>query len=129
MTTQLIDPSSSNNDVLTLKTDVLVIGGGLSGTWVAWGAASQGAKVILVDKGYCGTSGSSAPAGNGVWYVQPDSELREQAMASREALGGFLANRQWMQRVLDQTFEVTTQAEVQATQDVPRTMQREPLKD
>ncbi|MGI0492475.1 FAD-dependent oxidoreductase [Alkalinema pantanalense CENA528] len=105
MTTQFIDPSSPQNDVLTLKTDVLVIGGGLSGTWVAWGAASQGAKVILVDKGYCGTSGSSAPAGNGVWYVQPDSELREQAMASREALGGFLANRQWMERVLDQTFE------------------------
>ena len=85
--------------------DVLVIGGGLSGTWVAWGAASQGAKVILVDKGYCGTSGSSAPAGNGVWYVPPDRELREMAMASRETLGGHLSDRSWMERVLDQTFE------------------------
>ncbi|MBD1843450.1 FAD-binding protein [Cyanobacteria bacterium FACHB-63] len=93
------------NSTLQLETDVLVIGGGLSGTWVAWGAAAQGAKVILVDKGYCGTSGSSAPAGNGVWYVPPDPELREKAMASREALGGYLADRQWMQRVLDQTFE------------------------
>ncbi|MBW4528949.1 MAG: FAD-binding protein [Phormidium tanganyikae FI6-MK23] len=95
----------TTNAALTLETDVLVIGGGLSGTWVAWGAASQGAKVVLVDKGYCGTSGSSAPAGNGVWYVKPDRELREQAMSSREAIGGFLSNRGWMQRVLDQTFE------------------------
>lgn len=88
-----------------LEADVLVIGGGLSGTWVAWSAAAQGARVILVDKGYCGSSGSSAPAGNGVWYIKPDRELRESAMSSREVLGGFLSDRGWMQRVLDQTFE------------------------
>lgn len=90
---------------LSLETDVLVIGGGLSGVWVAWGAAAQGANVVLVDKGYCGTSGASAPSGNGVWYVKPDRDLREQAMVSREALGGFLSDRTWMERVLDQTFE------------------------
>jgi succinate dehydrogenase/fumarate reductase flavoprotein subunit len=58
-----------------------------------------------VDKGYCGTSGASAPSGNSLWYIKPDPELRKQAMASREALGGFLAQRTWMERVLDQTFE------------------------
>jgi succinate dehydrogenase/fumarate reductase flavoprotein subunit len=105
MTARQINDRTAEKSALHLETDVLVIGGGLSGTWVAWGAAAQGAKVILVDKGYCGTSGSSAPAGNGVWYVQPDPDLREKAMASREALGGFLADHQWMQRVLDQTFE------------------------
>ncbi len=89
---------------LSLTTDVLVIGGGLAGGWVAWGAAEKGASVTLVDKGYCGTSGASAPSGNSLWYVKPDPELREQAMASREALGGYLADRTWMERVLDQTF-------------------------
>jgi succinate dehydrogenase/fumarate reductase flavoprotein subunit len=89
---------------LTLATDVLVIGGGLSGVWAAWGAAKQGATVTLVDKGYCGTSGALAPSGNSLWYIKPDPELREQAMASREALGGFLSDRTWMERVLDQTF-------------------------
>jgi succinate dehydrogenase/fumarate reductase flavoprotein subunit len=39
-----------------------------------------------------------------VWYVPPDAEAREAAMASRETLGGFLANRNWMQRVLNQTY-------------------------
>ncbi|MBD2021026.1 FAD-binding protein, partial [Leptolyngbya sp. FACHB-36] len=102
-----ITPSGNSEAIaeITLTTDVLVIGGGLAGGWVAWGAAHRGAEAILVDKGYCGTSGASAPSGNSLWYVKPDAELREQAMASREALGGFLADRTWMQRVLDQTFE------------------------
>jgi succinate dehydrogenase/fumarate reductase flavoprotein subunit len=87
-----------------LLCDVLVIGGGPAGTWAAWSAASKGANVVLVDKGYCGTSGCAAASGNGVWYVPPDAEAREAAMASRETLGGFLANRNWMQRVLNQTY-------------------------
>nr|WP_242045832.1 MULTISPECIES: FAD-binding protein [unclassified Calothrix] len=80
------------------------MGGGPAGTWAAWSAASAGAKVVLVDKGYCGTSGCAAASGNGVWYIPPDAEARETAKASREALGGFLANRTWMDRVLDQTY-------------------------
>jgi len=90
-------------DIL-LEADVLVIGGGPAGTWAAWSAAYSGAKVVLVDKGYCGTSGCAAASGNGVWYVPPEPEAREAAMASRESLGGFLANRRWMERVLEQTY-------------------------
>ena len=90
---------------INLEADVLVIGGGPAGTWSAWSAAQSGSKVILVDKGYCGTSGAAAAAGNGVWYIPPDPEQREQAMASREAMGGFLADRNWMQRVLDRTYD------------------------
>ena len=91
-------------DGLTLETDVLIIGGGPAGTWAALGAASRGAKVVLVDKGYCGTSGATAPSGTGVWYVKPDPVLRRQAKESRYALGGFLADNRWMDRVLDQTY-------------------------
>jgi succinate dehydrogenase/fumarate reductase flavoprotein subunit len=96
---------SQDSDVdQTLLADVLVIGGGPAGTWSAWSAANAGAKVVLVDKGYCGTSGCAAASGNGVWYVAPEPDSREAAMASREALGGFLSSRDWMQRVLDQTY-------------------------
>ncbi|MBD2615300.1 MAG: FAD-dependent oxidoreductase [Nostoc sp. ZfuVER08] len=89
---------------LDLQADVLVIGGGPAGTWAAWSAASSGARVILVDKGYCGTTGCAAASGNGVWYVPPDPEARETAKASRESLGGFLSDRHWMDRVLNQTY-------------------------
>lgn len=99
-------PSPSiSDDLLSLEADVLVIGGGPAGTWSAWSAAARGAKVVLVDKGYCGTSGATAPSGVGVWYVPPDPHLREEARASRETLGGNLADRAWMDRVLDQTYE------------------------
>ncbi|MEH2332716.1 FAD-binding protein [Nostoc sp.] len=94
----------TNDFELDLEADVLVIGGGPAGTWAAWSAASNGAKAILVDKGYCGTTGCAAASGNGVWYVPPDPEARETAKASRESLGGFLSDRNWMDRVLDQTY-------------------------
>jgi flavin-dependent dehydrogenase len=85
--------------------DVLVIGGGPAGTWAAIGAAEQGARVVLADKGFCGTSGATAAAGTGVWYVDPEPSLREAAMANREKLGGHLQDRRWMARVLDRTYE------------------------
>jgi succinate dehydrogenase/fumarate reductase flavoprotein subunit len=90
----------------TLTTDVVIVGGGPAGTWAAIKAAANGADVVLVDKGYCGSSGATASAGTGIWYVDDVPELREAAMASREALGGYLADRGWMSRVLDETHSL-----------------------
>ncbi|GGS02919.1 pyridine nucleotide-disulfide oxidoreductase [Streptomyces nojiriensis] len=86
-------------------TDVLVVGGGPAATWAALKAAEAGARVVLADKGYCGTSGATAAGGTGVWYVPPEPAAREAAMASREGLGGYLADRRWMARVLDETYD------------------------
>ncbi|MCX4142370.1 FAD-binding protein [Paraburkholderia sp. SEWSISQ10-3 4] len=84
--------------------DVLVIGGGPAGTWAAIGAAARGAKVVLADKGFCGTSGATAPSGTAIWYVSPQSDTRERAKQSRFDLGGQLAEHEWMDRVLEQTW-------------------------
>ncbi|GAA3388484.1 FAD-binding protein [Cryptosporangium minutisporangium] len=104
---------------LDLTADVVVVGGGPAGTWAALTAAEAGADVILLDKGYCGTSGPTASGGTGVWYVQPDPAQREKAMASREALGGFLQDRRWMSRVLDQTYENMNRLEAEARYPFP----------
>ena len=98
------DAVQIGDGVLQLEADVLVLGGGPAGTCSALSALEAGASVVLADKGYCGTSGATAAAGVGVWYVPPDPEERETARASREELGGYLADRRWMDRVLDETY-------------------------
>jgi succinate dehydrogenase/fumarate reductase flavoprotein subunit len=87
--------------------DVLVLGGGPAGTWAAISAAARlgrGARVLLADKGYCGSSGATAPSGTGVWYVEPTTGARNDAKQSRATLGGHLADEGWMDRVLAQTY-------------------------
>src|SRR6195256_5675866 len=96
---------SASTGSVEFDADVLVLGGGPAGTWAAVSAAEQGARVVLADKGFCGTSGTTAAAGTGVWYVDPDPVLREAAMANRERMGGYLQDRRWMARALDRTYE------------------------
>src|ERR1700733_11864026 len=82
----------SDGDGVTVDADVLVLGGGPAGCWAAIAAAETGASVVLADKGYCGTTGAAASAGVGVWYVKPDENAREEAIQSRETLGGWLVD-------------------------------------
>lgn len=98
----ILEQQSNDGSDLDLQADVLVIGGGPAGAWAALNAASSGAKVVLVDKGYCGASGSTAAAGTTVWY-EPSGEQRAQEIAKRQRVGGFLPDRSWMERVLEQT--------------------------
>jgi succinate dehydrogenase/fumarate reductase flavoprotein subunit len=58
-----------------------------------------------VDKGYLGSSGATAPSGTGVWYIQPDERLRQEAKLNRYDLGGQLSEDKWMNRVLDKAYE------------------------
>ncbi|MBW5440171.1 FAD-binding protein [Bradyrhizobium canariense] len=96
---------SSSLEELSLMADVLIVGGGMAGAWAATSAAQAGAKVVLADKGYCGTSGVTAAAGPGHWWVPPDPPAaRDTAVASRIAAGLGLGETEWMYRILDQTW-------------------------
>ena len=108
------------SDLWQSSTDVLVIGGGPAAAWAAIHAREAGAEVALVDKGYCGTSGATAPSGTGVWYVSPEATARANAKASREALGGHLADHYWMDRVLDQTYTNMNRLAVEGKYPFPR---------
>lgn len=97
--------ASSLHEELSITTDVLIVGGGMAGAWAATSAAQAGAKVVLVDKGYCGTSGVTAAAGPGHWWVPPDPPAaRDAAVANRVASGLGLGEAEWMHRILDQTW-------------------------
>ena len=80
---QLNKESRPGRDGLPLVADVLILGGGSAGTWAALTAARTGSNVVLSDKGYCGTSGATAPSGTGVWHVRPNVELRNAADETR----------------------------------------------
>ncbi|GAB0107290.1 FAD-binding protein [Nocardia sp. JMUB6875] len=82
--------------------DVLVLGGGPAGAWAALAAAAAGARVLVVDKARCGTSGPTARGGVTLWNI-PAGEARGQAVEQTLAHGGGLGDPEWMHRVLDET--------------------------
>ncbi|NML92236.1 FAD-binding protein [Novosphingobium olei] len=87
-----------------LRADVLVVGGGMAAAWAAIGAARQGVSVIVIDKGAMGTSGVTATGGPGHWWVPPDRAAREAAIARQMDKAQGLAERAWMERILDLTW-------------------------
>jgi len=90
-------------DHTDLTAGVLVIGGGLAASWAALSAAQHGAHVILVDKGYCGTSGVTATAGVGHWYLPPEARAAE--IAERTSAGGDLTEPDWMRRTMEVAWQ------------------------
>ncbi|WP_240200395.1 MULTISPECIES: FAD-binding protein [Paracoccus] len=105
-----------------ITTDVLVIGGGMAGAWAAIDARRAGASVVLVEKGWLGTSGVTATAGPGHWWVPPAD--RPAAIARRLAQSGGLNDPTWMERILETTWQsLPTLADVY---DFPRNEQGQP---
>ena len=86
-------------DRLDLVADVLVIGGGPAATWAALAATGAGARVVVVDKGYLGTSGATAPSNTGTWFAPPGAE-REATIERRQKLNGGLAIPRCVDRML-----------------------------
>lgn len=96
-------PGATGTDVL--DADVLVLGGGPAGTWAAVSAARAGARVVLADKGFVGTSGAAAAGGNNLWYVPDEGDRREQSVLDRERRGAFLTERDWLRRTVAETWD------------------------
>lgn len=82
--------------------DVLVLGGGPAGAWAALAAAAAGARVLLVDKARCGSSGPTARGGVTLWNI-PAGEARDAAVRQNFEHSGGLGDQEWMYRVLDET--------------------------
>lgn len=90
---------------IALTADVLVIGGGPAGAWAGLAAAHTGAKVVLVDKGFVGTSGTQVAAGTGAYHTVPgDAVQRDALITSRLPLAFGFADLEWIEKVYDQSF-------------------------
>jgi succinate dehydrogenase/fumarate reductase flavoprotein subunit len=83
-----VDVDSLNFD--KIKTDVLVIGGGMAGLFAAVKAHDAGAKVLMVSKGRLGSSGQT-PFAKGIFTYDPTKEKLSidefVATVSRSAIG------------------------------------------
>nr|WP_221333034.1 FAD-binding protein [Nocardia transvalensis] len=80
----------------------MVLGGGPAGAWAALAAAHAGARVVVVDKGRCGSSGPTAKGLVALWNIPPGA-AREEAVQRSYRHGGFLGDPEWMHRVLEET--------------------------
>jgi succinate dehydrogenase/fumarate reductase flavoprotein subunit len=110
-----MQPAKRNNlDDMTMSraTDVLVIGGGPAGAWAAIAAAAEGRSVVLVDKGFLGTSGATAPSNTGTWCVPPGPG-RAEAAQKRAARAGGLADPEHGERVLATAYAGLLQLQAQ----------------
>ncbi|UDF32561.1 UNVERIFIED_ORG: FAD-binding protein (plasmid) [Roseateles sp. XES5] len=86
----------------TATVDVAVIGGGPAGCLAAWNAHQAGASVILIDKGYVGTSGAMAAGNNTISDTLRGTKEREATVAQRVNRGLGFVRRSVVEDVLDQ---------------------------
>lgn len=85
----------SNVDQEILKTDVLIIGGGIAGTFAAIKAKEQGVDVILVDKGTIGKSGMSPWFGGYGYFNKSNGAAKKQYIEQVAKQGEYLVNRDY----------------------------------
>lgn len=87
-------------ETTTILTDVLVIGGGIAGTFAALSAKKQGADVLLVDKGYVSSTGQTPYAGTFL-YFDPAVDDKETWIQGIRRNGDYLANLDFTEQTLD----------------------------
>ena len=91
----------------TIKTDVLVIGGGYAGLFAAINASEQGVQVTLVDKAYAGKSGASIMASGWMNVFNADwGQDFDVLMAGINDNGNGLNDRGWSELVMKESYGV-----------------------
>lgn len=101
---QEIGSSSFDRNEIQIKTDVLVIGGGMAGFFAAIKASELGADVILIDKSYAGKAGGTHFAEGDIQFFRPekghdlDAWLKEITLRCE-----YLNNREWDEIVLKES--------------------------
>ena len=87
-----------------LEADVLVIGGGIAGCFAAIKASEQGAKVILVDKGFVGKSGQT-PYARGFMAFNPDwGHNLDVWMSYINRTSEYVNNRYWTEITIKESY-------------------------
>ena len=87
-----------------IKTDVLVVGAGNAGFFAAIKAADQGAKVVLVDKGYAGKSGQSQNMETMIVFDPAKHNLQEWVQADR-GVNEYVNDPKWVEITYQESMD------------------------
>ena len=98
---------SLHRDEEHLRTDVLVIGGGMAGLFAAIKAREQGLDVILTDKAHAGRSGGTHYAEGDIQFFRPKERGHklEQWLNIISTSCEYMNNREWNEIVLTEVEE------------------------
>ncbi len=91
-----------------IKTDVLIIGGGLAGCWAAMAALELTDDVLLVDKSMVGRSGCSTFAA-GVMLAPISSDNLDEWREEIVKRGEFMSDQDWVEVLLEEQMARLTQ--------------------
>lgn len=87
------------------KCDVLVVGGGLAGTWAAVAAKECGARdVFLVDKSHVARSGQSTFAAGVFTVFDPSEDDFSVWMKEMVEAGEYLNDQRWIELLFEMTY-------------------------
>ncbi len=87
------------------ETDVLVIGGGMSGLFAAIKAREQGVNVTLVDKGYAGKAGSSPYAFFFAVFNPSWGHRMDDWMKHVNTIGEYVNHREWTEILFKDSYD------------------------
>ena len=103
-----------------IKTDVLVVGGGIGGMVAALRARETGADVTVVDKASVGFAGMPARAGNGLLVLKQNQDIEEYVKYHVTNIGKYINDQNMARKLADINYESTRALMawgVQVTQD------------
>ena len=96
---------SSDKFVDILEADVLIIGGGLAGTFAAIKAKEQGARdVVIVDKSYIGKSGCSSFAAGVFTAFVPEKDDFDTWVKEIVSNGEYMNDQEWLELHLEEVY-------------------------
>ena len=88
-----------------LKTDVLVVGGGLAGFHAGITAREAGARVIMVEKNYSGTSGHSTFARDMMLFHEEWGDKLQDWRDQFIHIGEYINNQDWVDILLKEGYD------------------------
>lgn len=87
-----------------VTTSILVVGGGLSGSFAAIRARQLGAEVMIVDKGYAGRTCISKFASSHLRFYEPEDDI-EDAIKEIVEGGDYMNDQRWLEAAIRESFD------------------------